>query len=114
MISTKNSGIEMYDLLLFIVSVFAVYRISLMIAFEDGPAWSLVILREDIIKTLVSTKNFWIYKGFNCPLCIGFWLSFIPAILFWDGLFVYLIYVLGIAGAQTFLTIIGGVPDNEG
>lgn len=101
----------MSDLLLFLVSVFAVYRLSLMITFENGPFMIFYALR-DVIKNIFVSRAYWIYEGFLCPLCIGFWLSFIPAILFWDGVFVYLIYTLGIAGIQTFLTMIGGVPDD--
>ena len=57
----------------FILSVLAVYRVSYMIANEDGPLDMFVFIREK-----AGQKN-WIGRGLNCVLCISFWLSAIPA-----------------------------------
>src|SRR3990167_3650096 len=58
----------------FTLSVLAVYRVSYMIANEDGPLDVFVFIREK-----VSQKN-WIGRGLNCVLCISVWLSIIPAV----------------------------------
>ena len=55
----------------------------------------------------------WITKGVFCPLCVGFWLSFIPPIFFASSFSYWLAYSIAIAGAQTFLTLVGGIPDEE-
>jgi hypothetical protein len=98
------------ELILLIICVFAVYRLSLLLTFETGPFSLAEIIRWNLAETF---KDTWIEEGVNCPLCVGFWLSFIFAIPFWDGPLTYLVYALGIAGAQTFLTMIGGVPSKE-
>ena len=58
----------------FTLSVLAVYRVSYMIANEDGPLDMFVFVREK-----AGQKN-WIGRGLNCVLCISVWLSIIPAV----------------------------------
>ena len=58
----------------FALSVLAVYRVSHMIANEDGPFDVFVFIREK-----AGQRN-WIGRGLNCVLCISVWLSIIPAI----------------------------------
>lgn len=58
----------------FAMSVLAVYRVSYMIAVEDGPFDLYVMLRARF------NQATWIGRGLVCPLCISFWLSAIPAI----------------------------------
>jgi len=57
----------------FALSVLAVYRVSHMIANEDGPLDVFVFIRER------AGQKSWIGRGLNCVLCISFWLSAIPA-----------------------------------
>ena len=57
----------------FALSVAAVYRVSHMIANEDGPFDVFVFIREK------AGQSNWIGRGANCVLCISFWLSIIPA-----------------------------------
>lgn len=58
--------------LLFLITSFAVYRISRMIALEDG-AFNLFAL----LRGWVFTKfgNGWINEGVNCPMCISWWIA---------------------------------------
>lgn len=64
-----------FDFLIsFSLSVLAVYRVSYMIAVEDGPFDLYVMLRSKF------NQATWIGRGLVCPLCISFWLSMIPAV----------------------------------
>lgn len=47
----------------------AVYRISRMIALEEGPFGLFVSLRERVDPF----QHSWLGRGLNCPLCISFW-----------------------------------------
>ena len=77
----------------FTLSVLAVYRVSYMIANEDGPLDVFVFIREK-----AGQKN-WIGRGLNCVLCISVWLSVIPAVGFFRSSFETLVlYWFAIAG----------------
>lgn len=58
----------------FCLCVLAVYRLAYLIAYEDGPFDLASSLRERVGQTS------WIGRGFNCALCISFWLSAIAAL----------------------------------
>lgn len=86
------------------LAVFANYRISRMLALEDGPRYLFLEARGKVFETF---GNGWLNDGVNCPLCVGYWsalgltlvlailtpISIVEAILMWHG----------IAGASTFL-----------
>jgi len=77
----------------FTLSVLAVYRVSYMIANEDGPLDVFVFIREK-----AGQKN-WIGRGLNCVLCISVWLAMIPAIIFFRSSFeTTILYWFAIAG----------------
>lgn len=61
-------------LIQFFLSAMAVYRVSYMIAVEDGPFDLYVVLRAKF------NQATWIGRGLACPLCISWWLSMIPAV----------------------------------
>jgi hypothetical protein len=62
---------------IFIVAVLASYRISHMIAREDGPFDVLSTIRGHIDPQ----QKTWIGRGLSCPLCISFWVTLIVALL---------------------------------
>lgn len=82
-------------------AIFAVYRVAHLLATEEGPfeictRWRNLWIKDD-----------WIGRGMRCPLCIGFWLAWVAAVMIapdWHSLFWYW---LGIAGAQLFLYRLG-------
>lgn len=97
----------MNALLLYALAVFAVYRLSLMIGIEDGPFNLFHNLREKVFDRF---GNGWINDGFNCPLCISFWLMLGAAIvLAWQlrlGIDELLWLWLGLAGMVAFLLLV--------
>ncbi len=100
----------MNDYFAIALSVFIVYRLALIITTEDGPFEMFRWWRESTIKAW--GVNHWITRGFYCPLCVGFWLSFLVVVFIPDiGLLKWITYSLAVAGAQTLLTLIGGIPD---
>ncbi len=63
-----------------IVATLAVYRVSHIITREDGPFDLFMRLRSWIG---LPSRN-WFAKGFNCILCVSFWLAFgLAALLGW-------------------------------
>lgn len=53
----------------FVVALLGVYRLSHMIAMEDGPFDMFATMRDAI------GQASWVGRGLHCPLCISFWLS---------------------------------------
>lgn len=53
----------------FLAALLGVYRLSHMIAMEDGPFDVFANLRDR------AGQATWIGRGLHCPLCISFWLS---------------------------------------
>ncbi len=81
-----------------ILSVLAVYRLSYLIAKEDGPFDVFSVMRGKI------RQENWIGRGLHCVLCISFWLSFLPAFwLYWGRPINVIIGWFGIAGAVMVL-----------
>lgn len=78
----------------------AVYRVAKMVATEEGPFGLFLKLRNRFL------GDSWLDRGLHCPLCMGFWLSGIPALLLSGatGFWLWLPgFWLAIAGVQTFL-----------
>lgn len=69
---------------LFILCVFAVFRVSHLIAIDDGPADIFFKFREIVIHKYGVTH--WIYKGVTCILCLSVWGSLLATILMFSGL----------------------------
>lgn len=55
----------------FLLALLGTYRLSHMIAMEDGPFDVFADLRDK------AGQRTWIGRGLHCPLCISFWLSWI-------------------------------------
>jgi len=60
-----------------VLMILAVYRLSRMIALEDGPFDPFSEIRGKIDPDMKT----WIGRGLNCPLCIGFWVALIVVAL---------------------------------
>lgn len=58
-----------------ILAMLATYRLSRMIAMEDGPADVFSTLRERI------GQRTWIGRGMHCTLCVSAWLCWPIALL---------------------------------
>ena len=83
-------------MMIVILSILAVYRVSYLIAREDGPFNVAIRLRTAV---QMGRGDSWVAGGIACPLCISFWLSWVAAVIFWDGhLSNYILMALGIAG----------------
>jgi hypothetical protein len=74
------SSVSNTTLFYFVLLALAVFRVSIMIALEDGPADVFTKLREK-----AGQKN-WIGRGLNCPLCISFWAGLTASLVFTSGL----------------------------
>lgn len=61
-----------------VVATFVVYRISRMIALEEGPFEVFTTIRTILYNTKYPE---WIRRGIICPLCIGWWIALPIAIL---------------------------------
>lgn len=65
-----------FDPLHVVLAALAVYRLSYMAALEEGPFRIFWAWRELWIRR---APNSWITRGFQCILCISFWLGFVGA-----------------------------------
>lgn len=63
--------------LVFIVAVLAVYRVSYLIAQEEGPFGIASWLRGKIDPD----QSNWLGRGVRCVACVSFWISAIAALL---------------------------------
>lgn len=61
----------------FLIAALAVYRISRMLAVEEGPFKVFTTLRE------WPPHDSWVARGLECPLCVSFWVA-LPIAL-WCG-----------------------------
>jgi len=87
----------MIDILL---AILATYRIAEMLTSEEGPVGVFALMRERIDPTQAS----WVGRGINCPLCVGFWIAAIMALLLAPAtLQAWLLSWWGIAGGAMIL-----------
>lgn len=86
-----------------VLSILAVYRISYLIAKEDGPFDMFMVIREKADP--LNPPLDWIGRGLRCILCVSFWLSLIPAILLFQGMgfWDFMVGWFGIAGGVLVL-----------
>lgn len=90
----------MRSLVGFLLASFAVYRLSLAIAEEEGPWNAFSRLRAYAEDSEVD----WIEGGVNCPLCLSFWLGFVFAIFLpRESAREYFYQGAGLSGAATML-----------
>jgi hypothetical protein len=101
------------DWFLFLTLTFASYRVTQLLVYDDGPFNLILKFRTrigvyDLNQAGEPKAN--LGRLFACPYCVGFWISFLTALvgyIYSGGLFVWwldlTIWWLGIAGAQAFL-----------
>lgn len=76
-----------------VLATLATYRLSRMIALEDGPVDVFSNMREKVGQAT------WVGRGVHCVLCISFWLSWLVVLLLpLASLPEYVLAALGIAG----------------
>jgi hypothetical protein len=85
------------DALTFVIAALAVYRVSALIAIEDGPFDVMARLRGRIDPT----QSNWIGRGLRCVVCVSFWIS-IPAVWLIGG-WLWPLTWLGLAGAVSIV-----------
>ena len=88
-----------YLIVKFLLAAFAVYRLARMVAREEGPFSLFVWVREHVDYY----QKTWIGRGINCPLCVGFWLSVVPAVWIAPSWGWVVLLWFSIAGAQAYL-----------
>jgi hypothetical protein len=62
-----------------LIGVLATYRVARMLAYEDGP-WDLFLRWRSWIADRYDVDS-WIARGFNCPLCLSFWIGMAIALI---------------------------------
>lgn len=81
-----------------VLATLATYRLSRMIALEDGPADVFSLLRERV------SQRTWVGRGLACTLCVSAWLCWLVALLLplmtWQE---YILASLGIAGGVVII-----------
>lgn len=96
----------------FLVASLAVYRVSRMVAMEDGPFEAFLKLRNATLKLPAShPKDHWIARGIRCPLCISFWAGLVAALFISRDWKSYLLTAMGLSGAA--VAIYKGVDDGR-
>ena len=81
-----------------LLAILATYRVAYLITSEDGPFEIATRVRS------LFGQRTWVGRGFHCVLCVSFWLSLIPTILF-----VWLWWLAWPVAILTWLGIAGGV-----
>lgn len=80
------------------LAIFAVYRLSHMIALEEGPMGLFAFIQE---KT--SKQSNWFERGMNCVLCLSWWIAAVPSLFLAKSGVQFILYWFGIAGAVLVL-----------
>jgi hypothetical protein len=85
-----------------VIAALASYRVSRMIALEDGPfdVFNNFRVRFDKPK---GVRKSWIGRGVECPLCIGAYASPVMLALSYVDYVFYGVVVLAVAGLQVAL-----------
>lgn len=85
--------------MIYLLMILATYRISRMVAFEDGPFDIFSLIRG----IFDPDQKTWIGRGMNCPLCIGFWIA--AAVVLMAGQFDLLTWFSVAGGAALLIKI---------
>jgi len=101
----------MFDLVRFVLAVFACYRLAELIAIDDGPGDVFVSLRFKL-----GAYNFGgngrpdtsLGRFIECPYCLGIWFAAVFALVLWPSGWMTPVYWLAIAGGQAFLQSAAG------
>lgn len=68
----------MTNLVQLIIAALAVYRVSRMVAIEEGPFSLFTKIRS------LAPAQTWLQRGLECPICISFWVA-LPVALWLGG-----------------------------
>ena len=60
-----------------VIGAIAAYRVSYLIAREEGPLGVFALLRERIDPH----QKTWVGRGLNCVLCVSFWVTLAVSII---------------------------------
>lgn len=77
-----------------VVAALAVYRVSRMVAIEEGPFKLFTHIRS------LAPAQTWVQRGLECPICISFWVA-LPAAWWLGG---DVLTWLALSGAAVLLT----------
>ena len=96
-----------------ILSILACYRLSQLIACDDGPLGIFSVIRDAAKASRFPTLS----KLLHCPYCMGVWIALVLAVLvMWKApLCTFVIYALAVAGGQAVLESLApcGEEENE-
>lgn len=93
-----------HPIIIFVLCALAVYRLSVMIATEQGAWFIFARFRNWITTRTANTYHRWISIGFSCVLCVSFWLSLLtPFVMTFKTPTEFILYWLGCAGLVLFL-----------
>ena len=101
----------MPDWFLFVLLTLAVYRVTQLLVYDDGPFDLIFKIRGKMGVYDLSQNGepeTSLGKLFACPYCVGFWLSILAALSISGSIKSFIILWLAIAGAQTFLEALNG------
>ena len=94
----------------FVIAIFAVYRVSVMLAKDRGPFGIFQKFRATASNRF--GENHWFTVGVGCPRCISFWLSIIAAVIitpvqlgFWYGVLIWLAVAGGVYVIATIIQL---------
>lgn len=98
----------MSDIFLFVVLVFACYRITGLIVLDRGPFKFFAKLRAlfGVLASKAKQKGlyFEIAEGVHCVHCVGIWVAFpLAFFLMPESVLMFFVYWVAIAGAQSYL-----------
>lgn len=97
----------MNEFLRIFLAIFACYRLSQLLVIDNGPFDIFLVIRRKA-GILASEDVKWAKEISNlltCPYCVGMWMSLLLSmfILIPNPAFDFILLILGLAGAQTFL-----------
>ena len=100
-----------FTLLVWLVLLtFVTFRVSWMIARDDGPFAIFYIMRKALeSRTGKSKATGWAWtlsELFHCPLCLGIWVSAILLVFVPLPFGIKVIMWLAVSGLQSFLTLL--------
>ncbi len=99
----------MSEPLYLLLAALAVYRVSHMLAYEEGPFAVFAGMRS-YLATHPRVPE-WLSEGAGCPMCISFYLGFIAALpVLSTGLLFYLVASLALSGVTVFLISVTEPP----
>lgn len=95
----------MNQIVLFVITAFAIWRVCVLIVADRGPFDVLSKMRMRIDPQ----KKTWVGDGIRCVGCISFWLGFIVAIIYhqigWIGDYDVLLWWWALSGLAFFIDL---------